>query len=165
MGAFSVDKKQDWGINTLGEFLRRDTWSAADACKILSLDNSDGSLSESAKEKCAILWSLWQSKGSFSKACFGYQPVDFIQWALSKDIRPAWLDWAIENKLVLDEPSAPITDVETPEQSPEQRRQRIQAYVNKEHTAGKTKKAAMEELAVKEGCKFDNINRIYYGKK
>lgn len=51
-------------------------------------------------------------------------PASFIDWALSKHIRPNWLDWAIENKLYIpkgsiDTTSAPWSDKTKPCYAPE----------------------------------------------
>ena len=40
-----------------------------------------------------------------------YAPADFIEWALSKNFTPDWLDWAIERKLYI--PSEPTIGVTT----------------------------------------------------
>lgn len=50
------------------------------------------------------------------------------------------------------------------DETPLQRRHRIQSYVDNSSAAGKSKTEAMREVAKQEGCGLDNIKRIYYGK-
>ena len=57
---------------------------------------------------------------------------------------------------------------ETPTKSfketPKQRRERITSYVDKAHAKGIEKTVSFAELAEIEGCRYDNITRIYYRK-
>lgn len=125
-------KIPDWDEG-LEHYLQHDLWTPELACAVLTLTlaacvsaNKRASfLGEQGyrqtheekiyKTKVNTLRGLWLSRGN--KAPYEkHPPAYFIEWAISKNRRPDWLDWAIERGLYNPKPEAgaPVTVIQAP---------------------------------------------------
>lgn len=100
----------EWDKRDLRNRLKLDIWNVSDALKTLVWsDFSSEEKKQACKENYRLLTEQWNNSrcapihtGGFtfdSVREFTESPAWFIDWALSKDFRPAWLTWAIENGL------------------------------------------------------------------
>lgn len=98
--------EQGWSGTQLGHYLRLDSWEPRLACGalIFQLFQESGSVEEAMatmnrnQKKLNRLLQLWSSGGD-TALIEKHPPAFFIEWALSNDIQPEWLDWAIEQGL------------------------------------------------------------------
>ena len=112
-----MDQDQDWSRTKLEHYLLFDNWDEYPAwCVLVGLDYFQGSGGKNAETldsgfflavddetyKAIIadmankVDRLRDYSQSADKAIASYAPRSFIDWALSKRIRPPWLDWAIQ---------------------------------------------------------------------
>ena len=115
-----MDQDQDWSRTKLEHYLLFDNWDEYPAwCVLVGLDYFQGSGGKNAETldsgfflavddetyKAIIadmankVDRLRDYSQSADKAIASYAPSSFIDWALSKRIRPPWLDWAIQKNL------------------------------------------------------------------
>lgn len=99
-----MEVEQDWGGTKLEHYLQLDCWDPKLACGVLSFQpfsqESDTVTEAMARmnrdqKKINRLLQLWSSESN-STHLEKHPPTFFIEWVLSKNIRPDWLDWAIE---------------------------------------------------------------------
>ena len=100
-----MEDMQSWSDTRLEHYLRLDTWEPRMACGVLSLHlfpqetctvaEGMARMNRTQKE-INRLFQLWSSEGDHSG---DRSPGCFIAWALSKNIQPDWLDWAVEQGL------------------------------------------------------------------
>jgi len=107
--------QQDWNKSKLQDYLLFDYWAPFPARYVLAgfdylsgqrqrnsgvvaLDKKEYSPRELSLWDVRRLTDLWES-GSLGDD--KHPPAFFIDWALSKRYRPAWLDWAIEQGLYI----------------------------------------------------------------
>ena len=122
-----MDQDQDWSRTKLEHYLLFDNWDEYPAwCVLVGLDYFQGSGGKNAETldsgfflavddetyKAIIadmankVDRLRDYSQSADKAIASYAPSSFIDWALSKRIRPPWLDWAIQKNLYTPEQEA-----------------------------------------------------------
>ena len=117
----------DWNTTDLNQRLRYDVWEVSDALKLLAWgDISDEAKLKDCKEKHSLLVTQWQNSSyavreplslpAYLQPEYIQQPAWFIRWALSKDFRPAWLEWAINEGLYISsgEIASPVEQSDTP---------------------------------------------------
>jgi hypothetical protein len=114
-------KNQDWGNTPLKDYLRYDRWKERWAWFILvgyegnpetkgkhpilapendfNEDIDYEKMSPEGKINFDRLESFWKNTDNYRRE--NGRPQQYIDWALSKGIRPLWLDWAIEQKLYI----------------------------------------------------------------
>lgn len=99
-----MEDKQDWSGTPLERHLRFDYWEPKLACGVLCFHlftqencTIQESMARMNKDQKAVnrLLQLWSNEGD-SIRLKKHPPAFFIEWALSKNIKPEWLDWAIE---------------------------------------------------------------------
>jgi hypothetical protein len=113
-------QNQDWSETGLKDYLFYDNWDEHSACCVLagfyfpqkpksigdmlldSKNESDFKIKGRENIQTQLEIGLFRLK-AFSKYSnkvreFG-SPSSYIEWALSKEFRPLWLDWAIEHNL------------------------------------------------------------------
>lgn len=104
-----MEAEQDWGGTKLEHYLRLDCWEPKLACGVLSLQlfpQESCTVTEAMarmnrdQKKINRLLQLWSSESN-SAHLEKHPPAFFIEWVLSKNIRPDWLDWAIERRLYI----------------------------------------------------------------
>ena len=102
-----MEDKQDWDGTQLGHHLQLERWEPRLACGVLSFQlfpEEECTVAEAMarmnKNQKAInrLLQRWSSR-SDSAHLEKHPPAFFIEWALSENIKPDWLDWAIERGL------------------------------------------------------------------
>ncbi len=132
---------QNWDNSDLADYLLYDYWEPFNAWRVLSgfnyYDQSEwnggrelngNSLLDHLTEwkdidlgsmDFADMYEMVRRLGNFWLASglddTKYSPSFFIEWALSKRIKPDWFDWAIENKLYIPK-QGEETKIETPQQ-------------------------------------------------
>ena len=104
-----MEDKQGWGGTQLEHHLRLDYWEPRLACGALcfhlftqencTVQEAMGRMNKDQKAINRLL-QLWSSE-SDSVRLEKHPPAFFIEWALSKNIKPEWLDWAIERGLYI----------------------------------------------------------------
>lgn len=144
--AGDLNPQQDWDGSMLGAYLLRDYWSLDGGLRILSgfdYSASLGSAVYQTLDPCTLqghhgkdadkveelvnrmsddldrLHIIWAGCRRDIEA-EDYPPAFFIEWAISKDLQPDWLDWAIERKLYIPkqkadkapQAGAPVTEME-----------------------------------------------------
>lgn len=106
-GEYMMEVEQDWGGTKLEHYLLLDCWEPRLACGVLCFQifsQEDCSVTEAMarmnrdQKKINRLLQLLSSESN-SVRLGKHPPAFFIEWGLSKDIKPAWLDWAIERGL------------------------------------------------------------------
>jgi hypothetical protein len=129
-----MDQDQDWSRTKLEHYLLFDNWDEYPAwCVLVGLDYFQGSGGKNAetldsgfflavddKTYKAIIADMANKvdrlrdySQSADKAIASYAPSSFIDWALSKRIRPPWLDWAIQKNLYIPKQEASQNKVAT----------------------------------------------------
>ena len=129
-----MDQDQDWSRTKLEHYLLFDNWDEYPAwCVLVGLDYFQGSGGKNAETldsgfflavddetyKAIIadmankVDRLRDYSQSADKAIASYAPSSFIDWALSKRIRPPWLDWAIQKNLYIPRQEASQNKVAT----------------------------------------------------
>ena len=129
-----MDQDQDWSRTKLEHYLLFDNWDEYPAwCVLVGLDYFQGSGGKNAetldsgfflavddKTYKAIIADMANKvdrlrdySQSADKAIASYAPRSFIDWALSKRIRPPWLDWAIQKNLYIPRQEASQNKVAT----------------------------------------------------
>ncbi len=123
-----AEKFREWDWTELKFYLRYDYWKAVDGLAVLAgcrypyggdtmldydepLHRACPSHGELCANRYAQLCGVWErSKLSDNEERYAecsapfdreYSPVYFIEWALSKNLRIDWLDWAIERGLYI----------------------------------------------------------------
>ena len=124
-------KNQDWGNTPLKDYLRYDRWKERGAWFILvgyegnpetkgkhpilapendfNEDIDYEKMSPEGKINFKRLEAFWKNTDNYRRE--NGRPQQYIDWALSKGIRPLWLDWAIEQKIYI--PKIPKQGVNT----------------------------------------------------
>ena len=125
-----MDQDQDWSCTKLDHYLLLDNWEEYPAwCLLVGLDYSQERMEtldsgfflavddETYKAIIADMANkvdrLRDYSQSADKAIASYAPRSFIDWALSKRIRPPWLDWAIQKNLYIPRQEASQNKVAT----------------------------------------------------
>ena len=120
---------QNWDKSNLQEYLLYDNWEAEPALGLLAgfdylglkkrgidacyrpLDQSlENDFLDEPDANATRLINSWER--SYNKEG-EYPPSFFIEWALSKQFKPLWLDWAIEHKLYVPKQEAIQEKIET----------------------------------------------------
>ena len=126
-------KNQDWGNTPLKDYLRYDRWKERGAWFILvgyegnpetkekhpilapendfNEDIDYEKMSPEGKINFKRLEAFWKNTDNYRRE--NGRPQQYIDWALSKGIRPLWLDWAIEHKLYVPKQEAIQKKIET----------------------------------------------------
>lgn len=104
-----MEVEPDWGGTKLEHYLQLDFWEPKLACGVLSfhlfpeesctVTEAMARMNRGQKEVNRLL-QLWSSGGD-SAHLEKHPPVFFIEWVLSQNIKPDWLDWAIERGLYI----------------------------------------------------------------
>ena len=106
-------KQADWSKTNLKRYLRGSDWHPYKALWILAgflmldgdnPDDWDGMTKKECRDY-SFLTALWDARPESRSVPDFYNdphtPAYYIDWALSKRIRPVWLDWAIEQQLYI----------------------------------------------------------------
>lgn len=99
-----MEDNQGWGGTKLEQYLRLESWETRLACGVLCLHlfpeetcTVPEAMARMNKNQREInrLFQLWSGEGSTGN----HPPAYYIDWAISKESPPDWLDWAIERGL------------------------------------------------------------------
>lgn len=96
-----------WDKTNLEKYLQYEYWEPYKAMYILAghllLDSESpddfGMPTEKEEEDYCHLKDIWVTKGLSNFYSDPHSPSHYIEWAISKKYRPAWLNWAIEHGL------------------------------------------------------------------